>query len=403
MRLRERRHPVERWTRTALYVLAIVGNNAPDSDFSYASISGKTFGYLLQHRGYTHTLPAVLGFGLLMLGFVALLARWQKRALSRADWGLLALVAGVSPLTHIGMDFANNYGVHPFWPVYDGWFYGDSFFILEPSFWLVLIAPLAYSYGSRWVRWGLWGLLGIAVAALWYRPFVPVTIALPFTALTALLLALSRRATPLARFGLASAGFLLVGLAFVAGSRITKASVRARALELSPTSTVLDVVVTPMPANPLCWNVLLLELSARQIYSVSIGRSAVFPAWLDVETCPYDRASSPTAPTQPAPASEGGRALRFSARYSIPLAELRTLARERCEVRAFYRFARVPYLLVEPDDRRVIGDLRYDRKPGLDFSDIELESRQGRCPEHVPPWLPPRSDILSESHSTNLD
>src|SRR4051812_14485365 len=108
------------WTRSATYAFAIIGNNLPDLDFTYAGISGKTFGYLLQHRGYTHTLPAAFGFGLLMLGALALLLRVRKKVLSRVDWQSLAGVALASPLLHIAMDFANNYGVHPLWPVYDG-------------------------------------------------------------------------------------------------------------------------------------------------------------------------------------------------------------------------------------------------------------------------------------------
>lgn len=409
VRTRERgaRPPLDPWTRAAVYVFAIVGNNAPDSDFSYSSISGKTFGYLLQHRGYTHTLPAVVGFALLMLGALALLARVRNKTLARRDWWLLAGVALLAPLLHLVMDFANNYGVHPFWPVYDGWFYGDSFFILEPSFWLVLLAPLAYSFRSKWVRWGLWVVMGLALGSLCYRPFVPVRNALLFGGLTAVLLLVARRLTPLARVALASASFGLLALGFVIGSRLTKADVRAQAALDDPRATTLDVVATPLPANPFCWSVLLVQLTPEAEYRVSIGRSAVFPAWLDLDGCPYDRAATPTAPTR-ALAPSVSRSVRFTARHSVPVADLRAVARERCEARAFYRFARVPYLSGESSDgARVLGDLRYDRKPGLDFSDIELESRQGRCPEHVPPWLPPRADILfgseSGSRSTILD
>jgi inner membrane protein len=88
--------------------------------------------------------------------------------------------------------------------------------------------------------------------------------------------------------------------------------------------------------------------------------------------------------------------LALTAEYRVPLADLWLLANSRCEAEAFYRFARVPYLThAEPDGSRVLGDLRYDRNPGLDFADIQLNRAQGRCPEYVPPWRPPRGDILS--------
>ena len=32
-------------------------------------------------------------------------------------------------LLHLGMDFLNSYGVHPFWPIQNRWVYGDSVFI----------------------------------------------------------------------------------------------------------------------------------------------------------------------------------------------------------------------------------------------------------------------------------
>jgi hypothetical protein len=43
--------------------------------------------------------------------------------------------------------------------------------------------------------------------------------------------------------------------------------------------------------------------------------------------------------------------------------------------------------------RGVVGDLRYDRSPGLDFSDLPLD-RAAPCPKRVPPWIPPRSDLF---------
>ena len=394
VRVCERRRPLADGTRTAIYVFAIVGNNLPDLDFGYARISGKVFGYLLQHRGYTHTLVAAFGFALSMLGLLALWAKRRRRAVPREDWGMLAGVALVSPLLHLAMDFANNYGVHPFWPLYNGWFYGDSFFILEPSFWLVLIAPLSLSYRSKSLRAALWLVLAVAIGALWYRPFVPRGHALVLTFLTLALLLFAHNRSSALRLVLAASGFALVVLAFVTGSRSAKAIVRERALAAFPTASTLDVVVTPMPANPFCWSAILVQEEAGQ-YLVRLGRVATWPAWLDVHSCPYDRDATPTAPLSPLPDRADPR-LSLNAEYRVPLAELRALARDRCEASAFFRFARVPYVTnADSDGSRVLGDLRYDRSRALDFSDIRLTRAAGRCPEHVPPWRFPRFDVLS--------
>ena len=393
VRGRERRHPISDWARTALYATAIIGNNLPDLDFLYSHISGERFGYLLQHRGYTHTLPAALGFALATLGVLYALAKWRRALVPGAEWRLLAVMALLSPVLHIAMDFSNNYGVHPFWPLYDGWFYGDSIFIAEPSFWLVLLSPLLFSYRSKVVRVALGLVVAIGLGAVWYRPFVPQGNAVLLTLLTLALLAVARGRTPFTRMLLAAGGFAFILGSFVLGSRLAKALVHEHASEAFPGGSTLDVVATPMPANPWCWNVLLLQRDTQQ-YAVLVGRVAIWPAWLDLESCPYDRAAKPTAPLSDYPAFNDAR-LELSAVYSAPLAELRVLAAARCEARALFQFARVPYLgEIQADGSRVIGDLRYDRKPGLDFSDVRLTRSQGRCPEYVPPWLPPRSDIL---------
>ncbi|HEY3255209.1 MAG TPA: metal-dependent hydrolase [Polyangiaceae bacterium] len=396
VRVVERRRTLDPWCRTAIYAVAIVGNNLPDLDFSYASISGKTFGYLLQHRGYTHTLPAVLAFAFAMLALLWGASGWRQRRLAAADWWLLGAVALISPLLHLVMDFANNYGVHPFWPVYSGWFYGDSLFIVEPSLWLVLIAPLSFSYRSSWLRYGLWLVLSVALAALWYRPFVPRAHAVALSLLTLSLLLVARKLGPAARVLLASSGFLLLVASFVLGSRRAKGIVREQAALAFPTAQSLDLVATPMPANPFCWSVLLVQQEGAA-YVVRLGRAATWPTWLDVSSCPYDKAARPSAPLSRL-AGPANAQLSWQSEYRVSLRELSALLRGRCEARAFARFARVPYA-TEPtaSGARVLGDLRYDRNPGLDFSDLALSDHERDCPKFVPSWLPPRSDVLGRA------
>ncbi|MEP7049598.1 MAG: metal-dependent hydrolase [Pseudomonadota bacterium] len=393
VRARERRRAISAWSRTALYATAIIGNNLPDLDFTYSHISGERFGYLLQHRGYTHTLAAAFGFAIATLGALFALAKWRGVRISAAEWRLLALLALLSPLLHIAMDFSNDYGVHPFWPLNERWFYGDSIFILEPSFWLVLLAPLLFSYRSKLVRSALGLVLAVALGAVWYRPFVPARNAVVLTLLTVALLAVARSRTPFLRMLIAAGGFVLVLTLFVFCGRVAKSRVRERAAQAFPDAVTLDVVATPMPANPWCWKVLVVQRDAEQ-YFVRVGRVAVWPIWLDAQSCPYDRAANPTAPLRPIHAiADPG--LVLSAEYRIPIATLRVLLGTRCEVQAFVRFARVPYIgPIQADGSRVLGDLRYDRNPGLDFSDVPLGPGQSQCPQYMPRWRPPRSDLL---------
>jgi inner membrane protein len=57
-------------------------------------------------------------------------------------WGLLFWFALVAVLSHILLDFTNNYGVRPFEPFSYRWYHWDIVFIFEPVMWVVLLGGL---------------------------------------------------------------------------------------------------------------------------------------------------------------------------------------------------------------------------------------------------------------------
>jgi inner membrane protein len=57
-------------------------------------------------------------------------------------WGLLLLFAYIAGLSHILLDYTNNYGVRPFWPFWEKWYSWDIVFIVEPALYIILIAGL---------------------------------------------------------------------------------------------------------------------------------------------------------------------------------------------------------------------------------------------------------------------
>src|SRR5690606_35988755 len=64
----------------AILCACIVGSNFPDLDFIYTSISGHPkLGYLLHHRGHTHTLPLVLPIAFASASFACLISGWSLR------------------------------------------------------------------------------------------------------------------------------------------------------------------------------------------------------------------------------------------------------------------------------------------------------------------------------------
>jgi inner membrane protein len=163
------------------------------------------------HRGITHTLVGLPFEGLVVVGAVWLVHRWRVRARAEARvdeagaepgagvgaglggdrhfarpltaapvrWGLLYGFALIALLSHILLDWTNNYGVRPFFPFNPRWYAGSVVFIFEPAMFavllLALVAPaffglVAGEVGARrgpfrGRGWAIFALL--AMVALW--------------------------------------------------------------------------------------------------------------------------------------------------------------------------------------------------------------------------------------------
>jgi inner membrane protein len=157
--------------KTALAtVTLVIAAEIPDID-SLALLWGRVAGFA-HHRGFTHTFlgvpfDAALAVGLVYLwhrirgphrrphtgsnqkpagshpgleGSPATVPPWQ-----RPRWGLLFCYGCLGALSHLLLDFTNNYGVRPLAPFSWRWFSWDIIFIIEPLFLaalaLGLIAP----------------------------------------------------------------------------------------------------------------------------------------------------------------------------------------------------------------------------------------------------------------------
>ena len=138
----------------------VVASNLPDLDILAQRFArdGKLT-YLVHHRGYTHTWAAAL-----VLGFLAGAAFaygggvGDARARRRVAWFGAAACA-----LHVACDGLNDYGVHPFSPFDNRWFYGDSMFIVEPL-WLAVMLPLLVVAGQSRVGRVLGALLALGLA-----------------------------------------------------------------------------------------------------------------------------------------------------------------------------------------------------------------------------------------------
>ena len=111
---------LDRWVPRAALTAAIAAN-LPDVDILTA-LSG-TPAYLEHHRGITHSF---VGIPLLALGVAVVMYFF-----SESFWRTY-VVALVAMATHPLLDYTNTYGLRPFLPWDNTWYYGDLLPIIDP-------------------------------------------------------------------------------------------------------------------------------------------------------------------------------------------------------------------------------------------------------------------------------
>jgi len=377
------------------HLAGVLGSNLPDLDFVYTSLTEGKLGYLLHHRGHTHTAPIAVLLGVGLAGVLAWSLRRRGVPLRSRTAAWLYGLAGVATLLHIAMDFGNGYGVHPWWPFDNRWFYGDAIFIVEPWLLSALAVPACFSVRSRVTRVCLAGLVALVCGATWLLP-LPTTSGVLLLLWTGLLALpwLATRGQPRVWRGLtlwrALAGvFAFYGLAF--GSRIAAVErftrTTADAYRIAG-ERVTDVIATPAPATTWCWDLIVVSHSSTTMH-LRTARVSLAP-WLTTPTdCPRLR-DAPTAPLVATNfAANVDPGVLVERDHLLSRGTLQSIA-GNCWAQAYLRFARAPYW--EPH-AGILGDLRYDRTPGEDFADYPLPNRED-CPRFVPPWVPPRQDVL---------
>lgn len=373
--------------RTTLLVMGMVGGNLPDIDllWSMQPFASDSLGYLLDHRGYTHTLLGCVAMAAAMYAAVLGWLRLRHRHVGAGDRRLLGAFALPALLLHLGMDALNSYGVHPFWPWNNRWYYGDAVFIVEPMYWIAA-APLFFLLRTVAARVLLALALTLGSAAiLFVHGFAWRWWALP--ALAVLLIWLGRRLRPQQASVVSAALMVLVTAMFVTGAAVASGRI-ASAARGFPDFQSLDQVLTPSPAQPFCWDVLLLQRREDE-YVVRRGRLNMAPS----SSCPSAFSGSGTAPATPssAPPSQG---MQWIDTFAMSRARLVELAQSTCATRELMQFVRAPYA-AETDEGWVLGDLRFDRERGLGLAELRVTgAAKEACPRRAP-WIAPRADLLA--------
>lgn len=375
-----------------------LGSNVPDLDFIRSRVIESKLDYLLHHRGHTHTILGALAIAALL--YLACLAwcRWRRHTLSRTDRLQLAGIAALSTLLHIALDATNSYGVHPFWPFDNRWYYGDAVFIVEPLFWAAC-APLALLLRSTFAKGFVACAVALGIVLSFTTGMVPIVMSLILTAFAIAMLLIGKFARPQVALLTALGLWFTVNAVFAQSSRIAHRHAEAIAQQEFPDARLLDVVLTPMPVNPACWQVLLMQSTAEHAY-VRRATLSIAPRIIAAADCPTRGDWTHTTATYADIAAVSTHSIQWRGEFATPLTELRAAVARDCHAAAFMRFARAPWL-AQREDYWVLGDARYDNERELGFAEIDLGSSEP-CMRYVPPWIEPRRDLLEPATARQI-
>ncbi len=157
--------------RTAYATVAMaIAAEFPDIDTIW-TLKGPVSGFQ-HHRGITHTFLGLPLEAALLLLFFYFYELWRRRtgreSVSNdsrrglperppARWGTLYAFLLLALLSHLLLDYTNNYGIRPFFPFVDRWYAASIVFIFDPLLFLLLLAGLLMP--------ALFGLIGQEVGA----------------------------------------------------------------------------------------------------------------------------------------------------------------------------------------------------------------------------------------------
>jgi inner membrane protein len=149
---------LKRHTRFGSATLMIAAN-LPDVDVLVFATDVPSVAF---RRGWTHGILAQALLPLALAGLVFAVDRWwparrnpdvtRSTSPPRASMHALVMLSYVGVLSHVFLDYLNNYGVRLLMPFSGEWFYGDALFIIDPWLWLTLGAGILLARTNR--RWG---------------------------------------------------------------------------------------------------------------------------------------------------------------------------------------------------------------------------------------------------------
>lgn len=117
----------------AVLLGTVIGSQAPDLD-GFTRVRGSA-AYIRNHRGISHSIPAIFIWTLLIFGVIQWLYP-QTQWLHLLGWTFLAVVL------HVFVDLFNSYGTKGLFPFYKRWIALDTMFIFDPFIFMMHLLGL---------------------------------------------------------------------------------------------------------------------------------------------------------------------------------------------------------------------------------------------------------------------
>jgi inner membrane protein len=373
-------------TRGVFIAAGVIAANAPDVDLLYTGFGESPLGYLLHHRGHSHTIPGLIALGFLVYGALMLLPR-TRTAIRGSTSRAIALI-GAALASHLLLDSANVYGTHLFYPFTSRWFYGDAVFVLEPWLWAILGVTLALNAARLWRLLVVALTLALTGALLWLGLLQTIV----FVVMLGAAVAAAFVARRWDRRGRAAAALIAIGVFVVAMSGISRVvkGRAAAAAEALGGGAIVDIVADANPGVPWCWAVLTLQQPAGPagVMTARRGTVSLLPRVWSASSCVSARLS---ARAQWSTEQIVTDIVVWHRRWGIDVEELRRLASSNCRVRAWLQFGRMPYVA-----NGWIADLRFENPIGQNFTPMAIGEAARACPSYLSDWEWPREDVLAD-------
>lgn len=241
----------------------VIGANLPDIDVLY-SLAGDPTNYLVYHRGLSHSFVGLIGLSLVQTACFCGVGHYRDRkSLTHPSphFGRLFLLSLIALASHFILDFTNSYGVRPWLPFSNQWYYGDLVSIADPWLWLLLGGACVWCFSKRV---GSMVIVSLVAVMLTYLVFTAGSSPLPDSArliwIVGLILIGVVWARPTALVGDRLAqGALILLVCYWAGLQLchdlTLSKVRTTLSLPSSEETVTSVDLLPTVANPFQWQV----------------------------------------------------------------------------------------------------------------------------------------------------